>query len=111
MYSAQKLNKQDDNIQPWRTPFPIWNQSILAYSKYTNNLVNILISYIHLLTSSAVQLNISVLSCLENILQSRIDDVNVHGDDGDDEDGDGVMIMVGVVVMVVVAEWSGSNSP
>ena len=29
MYSAHKLNKQDDNIQPWRTPFPIWNQSIV----------------------------------------------------------------------------------
>ena len=27
MYSAQKLNKQGDNIQPWRTPFPLWNQS------------------------------------------------------------------------------------
>ena len=27
MYSAYKLNKQGDNIQPWRTPFPIWNQS------------------------------------------------------------------------------------
>ena len=26
MYSAYKLNKQCDNIQPWRTPFPIWNQ-------------------------------------------------------------------------------------
>ena len=22
------LNKQGDNIQPWRTPFPIWNQSV-----------------------------------------------------------------------------------
>ena len=30
MYSAYKLNKQGDNIQPWRTPFPIWNQSIVA---------------------------------------------------------------------------------
>ena len=29
MYSVQKLNKQGDNIQPWRTPFPIWNQSIV----------------------------------------------------------------------------------
>ena len=29
MYSVQKLNKQDDNIQPWRTPFPIWNQSVV----------------------------------------------------------------------------------
>ena len=29
MYSAYKLNKQDDNIQPQYTPFPIWNQSIV----------------------------------------------------------------------------------
>ena len=29
MYSAYKLNKQDDNIQPWCIPFPIWNQSIV----------------------------------------------------------------------------------
>ena len=29
-YSAYKLNKQGDNIQPWRTPFPIWNQSIVS---------------------------------------------------------------------------------
>ena len=28
MYSAYKLNKQGDNIQPWHTPFPKWNQSI-----------------------------------------------------------------------------------
>ena len=27
MYSAYKLNKQGDNIQPWCTPFPIWNKS------------------------------------------------------------------------------------
>ena len=26
MYSAYKLNKQGDNIQPWRTPFSILNQ-------------------------------------------------------------------------------------
>ena len=26
MYSAYKLNKQGDNIQPWHAPFPIWNQ-------------------------------------------------------------------------------------
>ena len=29
MYSAQKLNKQGDNIQPWHIPFPIWNQSVV----------------------------------------------------------------------------------
>ena len=28
IYSACKLNKQGDNIQPRRTPFPIWNQSV-----------------------------------------------------------------------------------
>ena len=27
MYSAYKLNKQGDSIQPWRNPFPIWNHS------------------------------------------------------------------------------------
>ena len=29
MYSAYKLNKQGENIQPWCTPFPIWNQSVV----------------------------------------------------------------------------------
>ena len=29
MYSAQKLNKHGDNIQPRHTPFPILNQSIV----------------------------------------------------------------------------------
>ena len=29
MYSAYKLNKQGDNIQPSPTPFPIWNQSVV----------------------------------------------------------------------------------
>ena len=28
VYSAYKLNKQGDNIQPWHTPFLIWNQSV-----------------------------------------------------------------------------------
>ena len=29
MYSAYKLNKQGDNIQPWCIPFPIGNQSVV----------------------------------------------------------------------------------
>ena len=29
MHSAYKLNEQGHNIQPWPTPFPIWNQSIV----------------------------------------------------------------------------------
>ena len=30
MYSAYKLNKQGNNIQPWSTPFPVLNQSIAS---------------------------------------------------------------------------------
>ena len=29
MYSAYKLHKQGHNMQPWRTPFSIWNQSVV----------------------------------------------------------------------------------
>ena len=29
MYSAYKLSKQGGNIQPWRTPFSLWNQSVV----------------------------------------------------------------------------------
>ena len=35
MYSAWKLNKQGENIQPWCTPFPIWNQSVVPCSVLT----------------------------------------------------------------------------
>ena len=29
MYFAYRLNKQGDNIQPWCTSFPFWNQSVV----------------------------------------------------------------------------------
>ena len=29
MFSAYKLNRQGDTIQPWCTPIPIWNRSIV----------------------------------------------------------------------------------
>ena len=35
MYSAYKLNKQGGNIQPWCTPFLIWNQSVAPCSGLT----------------------------------------------------------------------------
>ena len=35
MYSACKLNKQGDNIQPWCTPFPFWNQSVVPCALLT----------------------------------------------------------------------------
>jgi len=31
MYSAYKLNKQGDNMQPWHTPLSILNQSFVRY--------------------------------------------------------------------------------
>ena len=31
VYSAYKLNRQGDNIQPCHTPFPIWNQFVLFH--------------------------------------------------------------------------------
>ena len=35
MYSGYKLNKQGDSVQPWRTPFPIWNQSVVPWPVLT----------------------------------------------------------------------------
>ena len=29
IYSSGKLNKQGHNTQPWHTPFPLWNQSVV----------------------------------------------------------------------------------
>ena len=29
IYSANKLNNQGDNMEPWHTPFLIWNQSVV----------------------------------------------------------------------------------
>ena len=31
MYCTYKLDKQGDNIQPWHTPFPIWNKSVVPW--------------------------------------------------------------------------------
>ena len=35
MYSAYKLNKQGNNIQPWWIPFPILNQSVVSCLVFT----------------------------------------------------------------------------
>ena len=39
MYSAYKLNKQDDSIQPWCTPFTIWNQFIFQISQEAGKVI------------------------------------------------------------------------
>ena len=35
MYTAYKLNKIGDNIQPWCTPFPTWNQYVVPCTVLT----------------------------------------------------------------------------
>ena len=35
MFAEDKLNKQGDNIQPWHSPFPIWNQSVVPCTVVT----------------------------------------------------------------------------
>ena len=41
MHSACKLNEQGDNIPPWYTPFPIWNQNYEALKKGSGKFHNI----------------------------------------------------------------------
>ena len=31
MYFVYKLSKQSDSVQPWHTPSPIWNQSVVSH--------------------------------------------------------------------------------
>uniref|UniRef100_A0A670JMB4 Uncharacterized protein n=1 Tax=Podarcis muralis TaxID=64176 RepID=A0A670JMB4_PODMU len=47
MYSAYKLNKQGDKIQPCRTPFPILNQSVVPYPVLTVHTAHILLMQKH----------------------------------------------------------------
>ena len=44
MCSAKKLNKQDDRIQAWCNPFPIWKQSIISCLILTFFLTSIQVS-------------------------------------------------------------------
>ena len=38
MYSVYKLNKQGDNLQLWRTPFPIWSLSVVLWASLIDQL-------------------------------------------------------------------------
>ena len=44
MYSACKLNKHGDNIQPWCTLFPIWNQLLFHVQFLTKSILTIYLS-------------------------------------------------------------------
>ena len=46
MYSAYKLNNQGDNILPWCTPFPFWNQSVVPkWFSYTYTCIYSFLNY------------------------------------------------------------------
>ena len=45
MYSAYKLNKQGDNIQPWCTPFPVRNQSVVPCLVLTVDFLTCILIY------------------------------------------------------------------
>ena len=61
MYPACKLNKQGDNIQPWCTPFPIWNQSVVPCPVLT-------VAYINNYKWSITLKNCKSLSCMSEAL-------------------------------------------
>ena len=46
LYSAYKLNKQGDNIQPCGSPFPIWNLSVVPCLVLTSILTCIQVSQV-----------------------------------------------------------------
>ena len=48
MCSAYKLNKQGDNKQPWCTPFPILNQSIVVFCLQVSQEAGKVVWYSHL---------------------------------------------------------------
>ena len=56
MYSPYKLNKQGDNLHTLRTPFPIWNPSVVpcplltvaCWSAYSFTGANKVVQYFHL---------------------------------------------------------------
>ena len=68
MYSAYKLNKQGDDIQPWRTPFPIWNQSVVTKNKASGG-VGILAELFQILKNNAVKVLHSVCQQIWTIQQ------------------------------------------
>ena len=46
MYSAYKLKKQGDNIQPWRTPVPIWNPSVVPCPVLTEDITSVSLQWV-----------------------------------------------------------------
>ena len=69
MYSAYKLNKQGDNIQPWHTPFPIWKQSVVPWPVLTYPIVNRSIEYCQIL----------IFNCILNLRQILVNRNNGLG--------------------------------
>ena len=82
MYSAYKLNKQGDNIQPWRTPFPTLNQSVvpclvlavaswlaMQVSQEAGNVV----CYFHLFRNFPQFIVIHTIKCFSIVNEAEVD--------------------------------------
>ena len=67
MFTSCKLNKQGDNIQPWHTPFPIWNQSVVSCLVLFNQMFAFKCSILHLLSSFCFEKKLSRIEVLEYI--------------------------------------------
>ena len=79
-YSACKLNKQGDNIQPWHIPFPILSQSVLPCSNYCF-LIQIQVSqeaskvvwYSHLFNNFPQFVVIHTVKCFSIVNEAEVD--------------------------------------
>ena len=67
MFTSCKLNKQGDNIQPWHTPFPIWNQSVVSCLVLFNQMFAFKCSILHLPSSFCFEKKLSRIEVLEYI--------------------------------------------
>ena len=63
MYSAYKLNEQGDNIQPWCTPFPIWNQSVVPVGFKKGRVTRVQIANIHWIIEKAREFQKNIYFC------------------------------------------------
>ena len=80
MYSAHKLNKHGDNIQPWRTPSPVWNQSVVPCPVLTvasciqiSQEADQVVWYTHLLKNFPQFVVIHILKAFDIVNKAEVD--------------------------------------
>ena len=69
MYSAYKLNKQGDNIQPWHTPFPIQPSHPVSYKLYFNETNKVCVYWFLLMNFSfnSISAQVFVFACVGKV--------------------------------------------